>query len=457
MSSPHLVSAGISNTLQRFTLDSQTRSRLAAWSYWRAGGMAPGRPPGLRAVDRVSASIEDAPVDANSGIFRTRRALVEVAVSITAGNQAARLQHLGTESAERPASRTSPIGFVPPQVEPCISKTAAFPLNGTWRYEHRPLTVCGPYGSGTMNRLGNRDRARSSPDRSPACGRRTSQPAPQPMRFHPLAPAAPRGGRQPRAQPPPRGPRSNSGALSSGKALVWPKPVVRPIRFHDLRHTTATLLLCSGVPLVVVQKVLRHRDPKLTETVYGHLATDYLRAEVNRLKLQGMPEAPRLRAVDAGRVPPVSPTFRKTPKGPERRGRNPSDSDPFSVSGRQDSNLRPLGPEGPSRISRESPDVQVLANSQAPGAAADAVAPVGRPRTLPHVTPVLPTSGRRSPRLSALDAPLLSVRETAERLRVSTATIYALCGRGELRHVRVSNAIRLRVEDLEDFIRRGGR
>jgi hypothetical protein len=31
------------------------------------------------------------------------------------------------------------------------------------------------------------------------------------------------------------------------------------------------------------------------------------------------------------------------------------------------------------------------------------------------------------------------------------------CGRGEFRHVRVSNAIRLRVEDLEDFIRRDGR
>ena len=170
-------------------------------------------------------------------------------------------------------------------------------------------------------------------------------------------------------------------------------------------------------------------ETRSSPTVYGHLATDYLRAEVNRLKLQGMPEAPRLRAVDAGRVPPVSPTFRKTRKGPERRGRNPSDSDPFSVSGRQDSNLRPLGPEGPSRISRESPDVQVLANSQAPGAAADAVAPVGRPRTLPHVTPVLPTSGRRSPRLSALDAPLLSVRETAERLRVSTATICAVRAR----------------------------
>ena len=105
----------------------------------------------------------------------------------------------------------------------------------------------------------------------------------------------------------------------------------------------------------------------------------------------------------------------------------------------------------------ESTGVQPFANSQTPVAFADELAPVGRPRTLPHVPPVLPTFGRRSLRLSAVDAPLLSVRETAERLRVSTATVYALRGRGELRHVRVSNAIRLRVEDLEDFIRRVGR
>jgi hypothetical protein len=127
---------------------------------------------------------------------------------------------------------------------------------------------------------------------------------------------------------------------------LWPRPVVRPIRFHDLRHTTATLLLRSGVPLVVVQKVLRHRDPKLTEAVYGHLETDYLRAEVNRLKPEGMPipEAPRRRAA-VGRVTPALPTRPKTSKGPERRGKNPSISDPFTQSGRQDSNLRPLGPE----------------------------------------------------------------------------------------------------------------
>jgi excisionase family DNA binding protein len=47
---------------------------------------------------------------------------------------------------------------------------------------------------------------------------------------------------------------------------------------------------------------------------------------------------------------------------------------------------------------------------------------------------------------------LLTVREVAERLSVSTATIYALCERGELPHVRISNAIRIEPAGLEAFI-----
>ena len=52
---------------------------------------------------------------------------------------------------------------------------------------------------------------------------------------------------------------------------------------------------------------------------------------------------------------------------------------------------------------------------------------------------------------------LLSVRDVAARLDVSTATIYGLCDKGELVCIRVSNAIRVRREDLDDFVRRGGR
>ena len=52
---------------------------------------------------------------------------------------------------------------------------------------------------------------------------------------------------------------------------------------------------------------------------------------------------------------------------------------------------------------------------------------------------------------------LLNVREVAERLGVCTATIYGLCERGELPHLRVSNAIRIRPTDLEAFLARGRR
>ncbi|HXJ21003.1 MAG TPA: site-specific integrase [Polyangia bacterium] len=65
---------------------------------------------------------------------------------------------------------------------------------------------------------------------------------------------------------------------------LWPKTLVRPIRFHDLRHTTASLLLMAGASTAAVQRILRHSDPRITTEVYGHLVPDYLRAEIDRLR-----------------------------------------------------------------------------------------------------------------------------------------------------------------------------
>jgi excisionase family DNA binding protein len=49
---------------------------------------------------------------------------------------------------------------------------------------------------------------------------------------------------------------------------------------------------------------------------------------------------------------------------------------------------------------------------------------------------------------------LLTVKEAAARLRLSTATVYALCERGVLRHVRIStHAIRIVESDLVGFVR----
>jgi integrase len=42
-------------------------------------------------------------------------------------------------------------------------------------------------------------------------------------------------------------------------------------RFHDLRHAFATQMLTAGVPLVVVSKMMGHKDVGITADLYGHL------------------------------------------------------------------------------------------------------------------------------------------------------------------------------------------
>jgi integrase len=70
---------------------------------------------------------------------------------------------------------------------------------------------------------------------------------------------------------------------------LWPKAKVRRIRFHDLRHTTASLLMMAGVNPGAVQRILRHSDPRITTETYGHLQPDYLRSEIDRLRFGTAP------------------------------------------------------------------------------------------------------------------------------------------------------------------------
>jgi len=46
---------------------------------------------------------------------------------------------------------------------------------------------------------------------------------------------------------------------------------VSPIRFHDLRHTHASLLLRDRVPIKVVSERLGHANPAFTMTTYQHV------------------------------------------------------------------------------------------------------------------------------------------------------------------------------------------
>ena len=119
-------------------------------------------------------------------------------------------------------------------------------------------------------------------------------------------------------------------AQPRGRAL-WPKAIPRPMRFHDLRHTTATLLLRAGVDAHRVQRLLRHRDVRTTTNIYGHLDVEDLRAAVEKLPELG----PNWVQMDP------------TPSaGPENGTANSADAEENSWWALQDSNLRPLPCEG---------------------------------------------------------------------------------------------------------------
>ena len=110
---------------------------------------------------------------------------------------------------------------------------------------------------------------------------------------------------------------------------LCPKPEVRPLRFHDLRHTTASLLLMAGAPLQSVQQIMRHSDPKLTAVRYGHLSHDYLGAEINRLTFAQPTEAAKVerrepaRAAAGAETKSFGDTLGDRPSRRASKGRDP--------------------------------------------------------------------------------------------------------------------------------------
>jgi integrase len=58
---------------------------------------------------------------------------------------------------------------------------------------------------------------------------------------------------------------------------------LRKIRFHDIRHTFASLLIQNGAPLAYVKDQLGHSSIKVTVDIYGHLVPGANRQEMNKL------------------------------------------------------------------------------------------------------------------------------------------------------------------------------
>lgn len=61
------------------------------------------------------------------------------------------------------------------------------------------------------------------------------------------------------------------GYLSVEFPKLLEKKGLRRIRFHDLRHSCASLLIANGVPMKQIQEWLGHSDFSTTANIYAHL------------------------------------------------------------------------------------------------------------------------------------------------------------------------------------------
>ncbi len=82
---------------------------------------------------------------------------------------------------------------------------------------------------------------------------------------------------------------------------VLKKAGLRSIRFHDLRHTYASLLLSKGEPVLYVSNQLGHSNPQFTMKIYAHwIPNKSQREAVNRLPSLQMAGAHR---ASSGQLP----------------------------------------------------------------------------------------------------------------------------------------------------------
>jgi excisionase family DNA binding protein len=98
------------------------------------------------------------------------------------------------------------------------------------------------------------------------------------------------------------------------------------------------------------------------------------------------------------------------------------------------------------QTSRFPGDSKGAPSNGSPGPAANSknVAPILLPEKAP---------GPNNRHAGVRHAALLSVADVARRLNVCEATVYKLCARGALDHVRILNAVRILPEALESYLR----
>ncbi len=82
---------------------------------------------------------------------------------------------------------------------------------------------------------------------------------------------------------------------------VLRKAGLRDIRYHDLRHTFASQLLCNGANILYVSQQLGHANPGITMKIYSHwIPNKSQRQAVNRLPSLGR-QVPLQQQVETGK------------------------------------------------------------------------------------------------------------------------------------------------------------
>jgi integrase len=92
------------------------------------------------------------------------------------------------------------------------------------------------------------------------------------------------------------------------EVLKKAKGTVRRVRFHDLRHTFASLLIQNGESLVYVKEQLGHSSIQVTVDIYGHLIPGANRQAIDRLDEPAATPADTSTSPDASAPAPSAPT-----------------------------------------------------------------------------------------------------------------------------------------------------
>ena len=80
------------------------------------------------------------------------------------------------------------------------------------------------------------------------------------------------------------GPIDHNSLLKRNFYPATEKSKIGAMRFHDLRHTDASLLIDHGENIKYIQSQLGHSSPTVTLNVYAHLMKPTNKAAVIRLE-----------------------------------------------------------------------------------------------------------------------------------------------------------------------------